>query len=298
MNLEQIDYEINHNAQINRDYTYERIKSIADWIQQKVEIRPKIAIVCGSGLGGLGDRIQSPVAIPYSDIPCFPKSTVIGHKGNLIFGYIGDIEVVCMQGRFHAYEGYPLALCTMPMKMFKLIGVETVVLTCAAGSINQSFEIGDIMLIKDHVSPSLWTLQSPLIGHNDERFGPRFPASNRIYNKPFRDLFRKVAEDLNEPIREGVYSSTGGPAYETVTELRGLGMLGADCAGMSTAHEALVANYCGLKVLALALITNRVILEYDSEEFTTHEEVIEVGQKRALTVEKLVIEFVQRLKLD
>lgn len=162
---------------------------------------------------------------------------VIGHKGNLIFGYIGDIEVVCMQGRFHAYEGYPLALCTMPMKMFKLIGVETVVLTCAAGSINQSFEIGDIMLIKDHVSPSLWTLQSPLIGHNDERFGPRFPASNRIYNKPFRDLFRKVAEDLNEPIREGVYSSTGGPAYETVTELRGLGMLGADCAGMSTAHE-------------------------------------------------------------
>ena len=164
---------------------------------------------------------------------------VIGHKGNLIFGLINNVEIVCMQGRFHAYEGYSLALCTMPIKVFKIMGIETVILTCAAGSINPTLEVGDIMLIKDHVSPSLWTLQSPLIGYNDERFGPRFPASNRIYTKSLRDIFKQVSFDLNEPIKEGIYSSTGGPAYETVTELRGLGMLGADCAGMSTAHEVL-----------------------------------------------------------
>ena len=164
---------------------------------------------------------------------------MVGHKGNLIIGYLNQVPVVCMQGRFHAYEGYSIALCTMPIKVFKLMGVETVILTCAAGSVNQTYKVGDIMLIKDHVSPMLWTLQSPLIGHNDERFGPRFPASNQIYNKKFRDLFKQISGDFNETIREGVYSSTGGPAYETVTELRGLAQFGADCAGMSTAHEVL-----------------------------------------------------------
>lgn len=223
---------------------------------------------------------------------------MVGHKGNLIFGFLESTPVVCMQGRFHAYEGYSNALCTMPMKVFKLLGVETVVLTCAAGGINQSLKVGDIMLIKDHIAPLLWTLQNPLVGHNDDRFGPRFPAVNKIYTKEYRNLCRKIAEDKSLKIAEGVYSSLGGPCYETVSELRGLLQLGADAVGMSTAHEALVASYCGLKVLAIALITNKAIIEYDSEDFPNHEEVIETANLRAKDLEELVCQFVTNVKLE
>ncbi len=200
-----------------------------------------------------------------------------------------------MQGRFHTYEGYSVSLCTMPIKLFKLLGVESVILTCAAGGINRSFEVGDIMLIKDHIAPLLWTLQNPLVGHNDERFGPRFPATNRIYTKSHRDLFDKVASEQNVPIKSGIHSSFGGPNYETVSELRCLAALGADSAGMSTTHEALVASYCGLKILAIALITNKAVLEYDSEEFPNHLEVLEIAEKRAKVVESLVVDFVSKL---
>lgn len=203
-----------------------------------------------------------------------------------------------MQGRFHAYEGYSNALCTLPMKVFKVLGVESVILTCAAGGINQSFEVGDIMLIKDHIAPLLWTLQNPLVGHNDDRFGPRFPAVNKIYTRPFRELFRTIAKEMNLELREGVYSSLGGPCYETVSELRGLLQLGADAVGMSTAHEALVASYCGLKVLAIALITNKAVIEYDSDNYPNHEEVIETANRRAKDLESLVTEFVNRLELS
>lgn len=290
--------DVNHsnvNARTNSDYTYDKVKSIADWILERVNIKPKIGIVCGSGLGGLGDRLENPNSIPYSSIPNFPKSTVVGHKGNLIFGLLNKVPVVCMQGRFHAYEGYSNALCTMPMKVFKLLGIESVILTCAAGGINESYDVGDIMLVKDHIAPLLWTLQNPLVGHNDDRFGPRFPAANRIYTKSYRDVFNKIAEDMSIPIKAGVYSSLGGPCYETVSELRGLAQLGADSVGMSTAHEALVASYCGLKVLAVALITNKAVLEYDSEDFPNHSEVIEIANKRAIDIETLIIEFIKRI---
>jgi purine-nucleoside phosphorylase len=285
----------NVNAVDNCEYTYEKVKSIADWILNKVELRPKIGIVCGSGLGGLGDRLENPISLPYSEIPDFPCSTVAGHKGNLVFGLLKNVQVVCMQGRFHAYEGYSNSLCTMPMKVFKLLGIESVILTCAAGGINSSFEVGDIMVIKDHIAPLLWTLQNPLVGPNDERFGPRFPAANKIYTKVYRDIFHKIANDKELMIKQGVYSSLGGPCYETVTELRLLSQLGADSVGMSTAHEALVASYCGLKVLGVALITNKGILDYDSEEFPNHEEVIDIANKRAKDVEGLIIDFVEKL---
>lgn len=168
---------MNVNAITNSEFSFEKVKSIADWLLERVELRPKIGIVCGSGLGGLGDRLVNPKIIPYGNVPDFPKSTgkykffypyfnqkywiglfkVVGHKGNLIFGLLNEVPVVCMQGRFHAYEGYSNALCTLPMKVFKLLGVDTVILTCAAGGINQTFEVGDIMLIKDHIAPLLWT---------------------------------------------------------------------------------------------------------------------------------------------
>ena len=267
----------NVNAITNKDFSFEKVKEIADWLLERVELRPKIGIVCGSGLGGLGDRLTNTKIFPYSDVPNFPSSTV------------------CMQGRFHAYEGYSNALCTMPMKVFKLLGVETVVLTCAAGGINRTYEVGDIMLIKDHIAPLLWTLQNPLVGHNDDRFGPRFPAVNRIYTRALREMFHQIGKEKNVELKEGVYSSLGGPCYETVSELRGLLLLGADSVGMSTAHEALVASYCGLNVLAIALITNKSVIEYDSDFYPNHEEVIETANAKAIVLEDLVTEFVNRV---
>jgi purine-nucleoside phosphorylase len=286
---------MNVNAITNSDYSFEKVKEISDWLLKRTELRPKIGIVCGSGLGGLGDRLTDPQSIPYDKIPYFPTSTVAGHKGNLLFGLLNNVPVVCMQGRFHAYEGYSNALCTMPMKVFKLLGIETVILTCAAGGINRSFEVGDIMMIKDHIAPLLWTLQNPLVGHNDERFGPRFPAINRTYTKAYREIFAQIAKEKEIEIKEGVYSSLGGPCYETVSELRGLLLLGADAVGMSTAHEAIVANYCGLKVLAIGLITNKAVIEYDSENYPNHEEVLETADRRAKDLEGLVTEFVTRI---
>lgn len=285
----------NVNAITNKDFSFEKVKEIADWLLERVELRPKIGIVCGSGLGGLGDRLTNTKIFPYSDVPNFPSSTVVGHKGNLIFGLLNNVPVVCMQGRFHAYEGYSNALCTMPMKVFKLLGVETVVLTCAAGGINRTYEVGDIMLIKDHIAPLLWTLQNPLVGHNDDRFGPRFPAVNRIYTRALREMFHQIGKEKNVELKEGVYSSLGGPCYETVSELRGLLLLGADSVGMSTAHEALVASYCGLNVLAIALITNKSVIEYDSDFYPNHEEVIETANAKAIVLEDLVTEFVNRV---
>lgn len=298
MNNNPIDPYLNEayfnvNAITNKEFSYEKLKDIADWLLERTPIKPKVGIVCGSGLGGLGDLLKDTHVFPYKSIPGFPSSTVVGHKGNLIFGLLNETPVVCMQGRFHAYEGYSNALCTMPMKVFKLLGVETVVLTCAAGGLNRSFKPGDIMVIKDHIAPLLWTLQNPLVGHNDERFGPRFPAVSKIYTRALRDRFKKIATDKHIEIKEGVYSSLGGPCYETVSEVRGLLMLGADAVGMSTAHEALVASYCGMKVLAVALITNVSIIDYDVEEVANHEEVIDTANKSAYYMETLITEFVK-----
>ena len=208
---------------------------------------------------------------------------------------LNKVPVVCMQGRFHAYEGYSNALCTMPMKVFKLLGVETVVLTCAAGGINVDFEVGDIMVIKDHIAPLLWTLQNPLVGHNDERFGPRFPAANRIYTKQLRDVFHKVADQQNIPIKSGVYSSLGGPNYETTSEIRLLSKLNVDAVGVSITHEALVASYCGLKVFAIALITHKAVLDYDGEIFPVDEVANDVSIKKATIIENIIAEFITHI---
>jgi purine-nucleoside phosphorylase len=256
---------LNINASVNKEFTYEHIQKIADWLLERTPTRPKLAVVCGSGLGGIADRLQDAIVFPYSEIPNFPQSTgkcklrekpsdrsksltlsirsqVSGHKGNLIFGSLDGVDVVCMQGRFHTYEGYASSLCTLPIKVFKLLGVKCVLLTCAAGGINESFEVGDIMMIKDHLAIPLWSLINPLVGHNDENFGPRFPPSNSLYKRSLRDLFRQVADELNIKVKEGVYAATGGPSYETVTEIRALKMLGADAVGMSVTHEAVVAG--------------------------------------------------------
>jgi purine-nucleoside phosphorylase len=196
-----------------------------------------------------------------------------------------------MQGRFHSFEGYSSAFCCIPIKLFKVLGVKTVVLTCKASAVNETYQIGDIMIIKDHLAPLLWTLNNPLVGHNDERFGPRFPAVNRIYTRSLREQFREVVAETNvSGVKEGVFSLLGGPNHQTATEMQGLKMLGTDVIGASTANEAIVAGYCGLSVLALALVENKLCVDLDSLVET--EENADAVEESAVKLKELIVAFV------
>lgn len=289
---------INQNALTNTYYTYEKCEEIAKFIFDKVKINPLIAIVCGSGLGNIAELVENKQIISYKDIKDFPRSTVHGHKGNLVFGNLNSLPTVCMQGRFHPFEGYSPALCTLPIKIFKLLGVKMVILTNAAGGINEDYKVGDLMIIKDHMSFPLLSLSHPLVGPNDERFGPRFVPINNIYAKKYRDLFKECGKELSISLHEGIYGTIGGPTYETVTDSRFCKLAGMDCVGMSTTHEAVVATYCGLKVLAFSIVTDRVVLEYDVEESSDHAEIVKVANRKALDAEKLVSLFFKKIKED
>ncbi|KAM4710352.1 purine nucleoside phosphorylase isoform 1-T1 [Discoglossus pictus] len=270
--------------------SYEDYKETADWLLSKTKHRPTVAIVCGSGLGGLGELLKDQVVFEYSDIPNFPKSTVPGHAGRLIFGNLSGKPCVCMQGRFHFYEGYPLWKVTFPIRVFCLIGVKTVVVTNAAGGLNQEFEVGNIMVIKDHINLVGFGGQNPLFGHNEDRFGPRFPPMSDAYDKELRKLALKTGEELgySKIMREGVYCGIGGPNFETIAECKFLNQLGADAVGMSTVHEVVVARHCGLRILGMSLITNKAVMDYDSNLTANHEEVLKAGKDSAMYMEKLL----------
>lgn len=281
-------------------YSYEKIEEIACFLLKKTNHRPKIGIVCGSGLSGLADILEDRDIFPYCEIPDFPISTVPGHPGRLVFGLLRGVPTVCMQGRFHNYEGYTLWKCAMPVRVMKLIGVHTVILTNAAGGIKDEFEVGDIMIVKDHINLPGFAGDSPLRGSNDTRWGPRFPSMTSLYDPKLQKLAKKVACNLgmDEIVREGVYVMVGGPSFETVAELKLLRILGADAVGMSTVHEAITARHCGLQVFALSLITNKCILEYDTGEEANHEEVLETSDRRKgdlqAFVSDLVVEIIQQ----
>ncbi|XP_051985449.1 purine nucleoside phosphorylase-like isoform X1 [Xyrauchen texanus] len=277
---------------------YEECKATADWLLAQVPVRPLVGIVCGSGLGGLADMLKDPLVINYKDIPDFPQSTVHGHAGKLVFGTLKGKACVCMKGRFHLYEGYPVQKTTLPIRVFKLLGVETVILTNAAGGLNQDYEVGDIMVIKDHINMPGLAGNNPLVGPNYDRFGVRFPCMSDAYDRGLQQLAHEVAGDLGYSVfmREGVYLVVGGPSFETIAECRMLRLLGADAVGMSTVHEVIVARHCGMKVLALSLITNQVVADYDSEKKANHEEVLETGELRAKQLEKLVSNIVSRIE--
>ncbi|GAB1599335.1 purine nucleoside phosphorylase-like [Argonauta hians] len=263
--------------------SYEKVETIANVIRQKLKSVPKIGVICGSGLGGLADLVKDKTCFPYSELPDFPVSTVAGHKGQFVAGYLDKKYVIVMQGRLHAYEGYSMAKATLPVRVMKLLGVETLIVTNAAGGLNQDFNVGDFMIIKDQINFPGFVGINPLKGPNDERFGPRFPAISKAYNLEYRKLARKIAEELgySKYLREGVYCSLGGPTYETVTECRFLRNAGADAVGMSTCPEVIVAAHASMKVFGLSLITNKSILEYDSDMVANHEEVLETGKKQA-----------------
>uniref|UniRef100_A0A671R2T9 Purine nucleoside phosphorylase n=1 Tax=Sinocyclocheilus anshuiensis TaxID=1608454 RepID=A0A671R2T9_9TELE len=277
-------------------YSYEECKATADWLLAQAPVRPLLGIVCGSGLGGLAEMLKDPLVIKYSDIPSFPRSTVHGHAGRLVFGTLKGTPCVCMQGRFHLYEGYPIQKTTMPMCVFKLMGVETVILTNAAGGLNPDFTVGDIMVIKDHINIPGFAGNNPLVGANDERFGERFPCMSDAYDRDLQQLAHAVAAELDYSafMQDGVYSVLGGPSFETVAECKMLRFLGADAVGMSTVHEVIVARHCGMRVVALSLITNQAVMDYDSEKKANHEEVVQTGELRAQQMEKLVSTMVSR----
>ncbi|MEE6515196.1 hypothetical protein FKM82_023749 [Ascaphus truei] len=259
-----------------------------------------MAIVCGSGLGTLGELLKDQVVFHYADIPNFPQSTVPGHAGRLIFGNLNGTPCVCMQGRFHLYEGYPLWKVTFPIRVFRLIGVKMVIITNAAGGLNQDYKVGDIMMIKDHINMPGFAGQNPLSGPNEDRFGLRFPPMSDAYDKDMRKLALAVGRELgySKMLKEGVYCGIGGPNFETIAECRFLNRLGADAVGMSTVHEVIVARHCGLRVLGISLITNKAVIDYDSELTANHEEVLQTGKDSAKYLEKLVTTLLQRIELN
>uniref|UniRef100_A0A8D1DRJ6 Purine nucleoside phosphorylase n=1 Tax=Sus scrofa TaxID=9823 RepID=A0A8D1DRJ6_PIG len=271
-------------------FTFEDYQNTAKWLLSHTKHRPQVAVICGSGLGGLTDRLTETQIFNYSEIPNFPRSTVPGHAGRLVFGILNGRACVMMQGRFHLYEGYPLWKVTFPVRVFQLLGVDTLVVTNAAGGLNPRFEVGDIMLIRDHINLPGFCGENPLRGPNDERFGVRFPAMSDAYDRDMRQKAHSTWKEMGEQreLQEGTYVMVAGPSFETVAECRLLQKLGADAVGMSTVPEVIVARHCGLRVFGFSLITNKVILDYECQKKANHEEVLEAGKQAAQKLEQFV----------
>ncbi|MCG7311988.1 purine-nucleoside phosphorylase [Priestia flexa] len=266
------------------------IHTAATYIQGKTTIRPTIGLILGSGLGVLADEVQDAVKIPYNDIPEFPVSTVEGHAGQLVIGTIQDVPVIAMQGRFHFYEGYSLEKVTFPVRVMKELGIETIIVTNAAGGINESYNPGDLMLISDHIN-NFGT--NPLIGPNDSELGVRFPDMSTAYCPKLRALAKDVASELNIAVQEGVYVGNTGPTYETPAEVRMLRVVGGDAVGMSTVPEVIVARHAGLRVLGISCISNMAAGILDQP--LHHDEVIETTEKVKKQFLALVKEVVKQI---
>ncbi|XP_051174610.1 purine nucleoside phosphorylase-like isoform X2 [Leptopilina boulardi] len=278
-------------------YTFEALQESAKYLLDRVPFTPKIGIICGSGMGSIADSLTEKQCFPYEEIPHFPVSTVTGHVGQLVFGYLENVPVMCMQGRFHYYEGYPLWKCAMPVRVMKLVGVTHLIATNAAGGLNPNYKIGDIMLVKDHVNMMGFAGNNPLQGPNDDRFGPRFPPMNKAYSTTLMDIGSQVAEEMGiaDIVHKGVYTCLGGPSFETVAELKMLRMVGVDAVGMSTVHEVITARHCDLTVFTFSLITNICVTDYNDHSEANHEEVIDVGKSRQPVLRDFVRRMVLRL---
>ncbi|KAM3920672.1 purine nucleoside phosphorylase-like [Leptodactylus fuscus] len=269
----------------------------ANWILAYTDQRPKIAIICGSGLGTLADTLEDKIAIPYEDIPHFPSSTVPGHAGRLVFGLLNGKQCVCMQGRFHLYEGYSIFTVAFPVRVFSLLGVDTLIITNAAGGLNSDYSVGDMMLIKDHINIPSFCGQNPLRGPNEDSFGVRFPCMSDAYDRHLRRLAMDCAQELGLQnfMQEGVYCMVGGPSYETVAECHVLKLLGADAVGMSTIPEVITGRHCGLRIFGISLITNMAVLSYDSSAQANHQEVLQTSQLRATALTALLTSLVGKM---
>ncbi len=259
-----------------------------NYIKDKINgFEPEIGIILGSGLGDFADEYNM-ISIPYCEIPGFESSQVQGHKGRLVFAEINGKKVVMMQGRYHFYEGYSMQTVTYPVKIMKGLGVKTLIVTNAAGAVNKNFTPGDLMFITDHIN---FMGTNPLIGKNDDNLGTRFPDMSEIYSKELINKAENAAKKLNINYQKGVYTATTGPSYETPAEINMFRMLGGDAVGMSTAPEAIVANYCGLKVLGISCLTNYAAGVTDSP--LNHQEVIDTANRVKDNFKNLLLEVLK-----
>lgn len=269
---------------------YERLLSCLECVRQKVDFQPKIGLVLGSGLGDYGESIELKYVMDYSEIEGFPVSTVPGHKGRFLFGYVEGVPVVAMQGRVHYYEGYPMADVVLPIRLMKLMGAEILFLTNASGGVNETFVPGDLMMIKDQISDFV---PSPLIGENIEELGPRFPDMSHIYDAELQNILREAAQALDISLKEGVYIQFTGPNYESPAEIRMSSILGADAVGMSTSCEAIAANHMRMKICGISCISN--MAAGISKQPLNHKEVQEAADRVAPLFKKLVTESIRRM---
>ncbi|GAB6139163.1 purine-nucleoside phosphorylase [Halanaerobaculum tunisiense] len=252
----------------------EKLQESTDYIQGKVDFKPEVALILGSGLGVLAEEITNKVEISYDEIPNFPVSTVEGHAGQLVLGNLKDTKVVAMQGRFHYYEGYDMSVVGFPVQVMSLLGPDKLLVTNSAGGANRNFNVGDLMLINDHIN---FMGSNPLIGPNESELGPRFPDMSQAYDEELIELAEDVAAEQGLGLRKGVYVGMSGPSYETPAEIRMINTLGGDAVGMSTVPEVITANHLGMRVLGISCITNMAagILP----EPLSHDEVIETTQQ-------------------
>lgn len=262
---------------------YEKLMRCYASVREKVDFKPRVALVLGSGLGNYGEQIKISQVLDYHEIEGFPVPTVPGHKGRFLFGYVDDVPVVAMQGRVHYYEGYPMTDVVLPIRLMKLLGAGILFLTNAAGGVNPEFSAGDFMLIKDQIASFV---PSPLIGANLEELGPRFCDMSEVYDKDLQEIIRKTAKDLGIPLQEGVYIQLTGPNFETPAEVKMCRTLGADAVGMSTACEGIAANHMGMKICGISCISNLACGLTDQP--LSHQEVQETADRVAPLFEKLV----------
>ena len=266
---------------------YEKVLRCFESVQKKIDFKPEVALVLGSGLGDYADSVNVTATLDYSEIEGFPVSTVPGHKGRFVFGYVENVPVVCMQGRVHYYEGYPMTDVVLPIRLMKMMGAKVLFLTNAAGGLNYDFQAGDFMMITDHI---MNFVPSPLIGKNIDEMGPRFPDMSDVYKKELQDIISNAADKLGINIQKGVYIQLTGPNFETPAEVRMCRILGADAAGMSTAAEAVAANHMGMKVCGISCITNLGCGMLDQP--LSHEEVQETADRVAEDFKNLVTESI------
>jgi purine-nucleoside phosphorylase len=268
---------------------YEKLLNCVEAVRAKTDFVPRTAIVLGSGLGDYASQIRVEAEIPYGEIAGFPVSTVPGHAGRFIFGYVGEVPVVCMKGRVHYYEGYDISDVVLPIRLMRLLGAEILLLTNAAGGVNSSFHAGELMLIRDHIA---LFAPNPLIGPNIEELGTRFPDMSAVYDPLLQQTIRQAAREHGIFLQEGVYAQLTGPSFESPAEIRMMRTLGCDAVGMSTVVEAIAAHHCGMRVCGISCISN--LAAGMTAEHLNHEEVQEAADMAAPKFQELVTEAVKR----
>lgn len=274
-------------------FTIQQFDETANAVRARTSRTPRVGVILGSGLNAVADAIKDPDVIPFGDLPHFPASTVVGHKGRLLVGELERQTVLVMQGRVHFYEGYSMAEVTLPVRMMQRLGLKFLIVTNAAGGVNPDFQPGDVMLITDHLNFLGMMGSNPLMGPNYDEIGTRFPDMSQAYDRQLASQARQVAVDGGVDLHEGVYAGLSGPSFEGPADLRFLRLAGADAVGMSTVHEVIVARHGGMRVLGISGISNKANL--DGSAVTTHEEVIEAGKVIGPKVDRLITGVLRHL---